>query len=64
MLSLFRAEHSTARFHPYSGSTIEKALSIHVHVYLVDWLFRQQEREVLVRLMPQILDFVQDWAGR
>ena len=42
------------------AAQLRKHFSIHVHVYLGDWLFCHHEREVLVCLMPQILDFIQD----
>ena len=32
--------------------------SLHVHVYLDDWLFRHMKRDVLRRFMSEILDFI------
>ena len=41
------------------ASHIRQKHCLHVHVYLNDWLFRHQDREILLKLAPEIVAFLQ-----
>ena len=48
------------------ASYLRQTYSLHVHVYLNNWLFRHQDREILLELAPEIIVFLQSlgWRGQ
>ena len=61
--STIRCEYSDTRIVESIASHIKQNHCLHMHVYLDDWLFQHQDREIHLELAPEIVVFLQ-FLGR